>query len=164
MPCKHLLFLCLLPFGLILGCGPAGPAVQPVSGTVTLDGQPVEGATISFVPLEDPGASDLSGPLLAIGRTDASGKYALTATQSTAVDRGTTVGQYKVTIVKKNMANAPTGPPPAGQRFVPRYEYHVPQAFEGGIAGPSPIEVEVVRGRNVFNFSLKSDGTFEMTK
>jgi hypothetical protein len=47
------------------GCGD-GPALVPASGTVTLDGKPLEGATLSFVPV--PGNSvgtpgtDVTGP------------------------------------------------------------------------------------------------------
>jgi len=35
--------------GLVLsGCGPKGPELAPVEGVVTLDGQPLEGATVLF--------------------------------------------------------------------------------------------------------------------
>ena len=152
----------LIVFSLLFleGCGPRGPVVHFVEGTVTLDGQPVEEALVSFVPLVE--SDDLSGPLLAIGYTDADGKYTLTTTRGSTVDGGTSLGEYKVTIVKKDMLNLPTGPIPPGQRFVPNWHYHVPQAFED--SSKSSIDVEVVRGRNVFNFALKSDGTCEITK
>lgn len=47
------------------GCGD-GPKLVPVSGVVTLDGEPLEGATLSFVPVAGAGVStsgtDMTGP------------------------------------------------------------------------------------------------------
>jgi hypothetical protein len=49
----------------VVGCGD-GPTLVPVAGVVTLDGKPLEGATLSFVPapgnaVSTPG-SDATGP------------------------------------------------------------------------------------------------------
>jgi hypothetical protein len=49
----------------VVGCGD-GPTLVPVSGVVTLDGKPLEGATLSFIPapgnaISTPG-SDATGP------------------------------------------------------------------------------------------------------
>ena len=144
------------------GCGKRGPKVYHVEGIVTVDGEPVEGANVSFVPKQASGADDLSGPLLAGGATDANGKYTLSTSRGSAIGGGTTAGDYKVTIVKKKMTNAPTAPLAAGQRLVPQYEYGVPRAFED--SNNAKISVEVVKGKNTFNFALKSDGTFEVTQ
>jgi len=47
------------------GCGD-GPALVPASGKVTLDGQPLEGATLAFVPVAgnqvSTAGTDVSGP------------------------------------------------------------------------------------------------------
>jgi len=73
-----------------LGCGAAeGELTYPVTGTVTLNGAPVEGVAVSFVP-------DGSGQS-AVGVTDASGKYALTTRKK---DDGAVVGRYKVSFAK----------------------------------------------------------------
>jgi hypothetical protein len=82
------LFL-VVPF--LLGCSsePSVGAV-PVTGTVTLDGKPVEGATISFVP-------DGDSSLSASGLTDASGNFRLT---SVSPGDGAVPGKYKVTVSK----------------------------------------------------------------
>ncbi len=73
------------------GCG--GGAGQhptsPVSGKVTLNGAPVDGATVTFV--RDGGGKP------AVGKTDASGSYKLTTYSK---DDGAIVGSYKVTIAK----------------------------------------------------------------
>jgi len=49
----------------VVGCGD-GPALVPVAGVVTLDGKPLEGATLSFVPAAgnaiSTAGSDATGP------------------------------------------------------------------------------------------------------
>ena len=152
-----MLFVFVLAF--LPGCGPKGPKVQYVEGVVTLDGKPVEGASVNFSPKQqssDP--NDIKGPLLAGGKTDANGKYTISTTRGSAVGGGTTEGEYIVSIVKKTLANAPTAPGAMVGR--PQYEYGVPQVFERD----SKISVEVVKGKNKFDFALKSDGTFEVTQ
>lgn len=72
-----------------VGCG-SGPA--PVSGVVTLDGQPVEGVSVSFTPA----AGDGDGIGGSYGKTDAQGKYAL---KTVIGDRaGAAPGKHKVVI------------------------------------------------------------------
>ncbi len=66
------------------GCGGGGPApvqTDMVKGVVTLDGSPVAGATVTFVPVQDGvGAS-------ATGKTDEQGNYVLTAVGAGAAHR-----------------------------------------------------------------------------
>ena len=86
---------------LAVGCQPEGPSHPPtygVTGTVTLDGNPVEGATVTFVPGQtgDP----------AVGTTDASGKYSL---KSFGSEDGATPGEYQVTVTKFDFAEAGGG-------------------------------------------------------
>ena len=77
---------------LMAGCGgSSGPKTYRVEGTVTHNGSPVEGASVSFVPTDGSGSS-------AGGRTDASGKYTL-MTSFGAV--GASPGTYNVTLSKK---------------------------------------------------------------
>lgn len=71
----------------LLGCG--GTGMLPVEGTVTLDGEPLEGAAISFVPAE--------GGRPCSGQTDEQGHFTLAS--YTAGD-GVPPGEYKVTVVK----------------------------------------------------------------
>ena len=77
----------------VVGCTKeAGlPELVPVSGTVTLDGKPVSGANVTFMPS---GTTRGSG---ADGRTDAEGVYQLRARHGGA---GAAVGTYKVTVSK----------------------------------------------------------------
>ncbi|MCR4411810.1 MAG: hypothetical protein NUV77_05210 [Thermoguttaceae bacterium] len=86
------------------GCGPSTPATVPVSGTVTLDGQPLEGAAVSFVPIGQ------GRP--ATGQTDSSGKFTLTSFQP---GDGAPAGKYKVGVSKLDKpADAKGGPAAAG--------------------------------------------------
>lgn len=75
---------------LLAGCGGADrPALAPASGIVTLDGVPVEGATVTFIPVESgrPGT----------GLTDAMGRYTIKTFEDSA---GAIVGDHKVAVMK----------------------------------------------------------------
>ena len=58
----------LLSAGGIVGCGPGGPEIARVEGTITLDGKPLGRAFVVFIP---PGGRP------AAAETDANGKYVL---------------------------------------------------------------------------------------
>lgn len=78
---------CALLIAASVGCGSSGPKNYPVSGTVTFDGKPVDGATVMFIPQSGrPG----------MGVTDASGKYTI----ATSGQPGAPTGSYEVTISK----------------------------------------------------------------
>ena len=162
--CLYNRFFSLLFFvgllALLSGCGPKGPAINYVEGVVTLDGEPVDGANVSFAPKQMGAPGGIDGTLLAGGRTDTNGKYTLSTTIGSAIGGGTTIGEYDVTIVKKRLTNTFTGPGQMVGR--PNYAYDVPRAFEN--AETSKITVEVVKGKNTINFALSSDGTFDITK
>jgi hypothetical protein len=78
-----------------LGCGGAGRPVK-VEGLVTLDGQPVGGATVIFNPLARDGRQ-------ASGVTGEDGRFRLTTYR---VDDGALPGEYKVTIQKPTTTSA----------------------------------------------------------
>ncbi len=77
--------LAIIALCILSGCG-GGPDLYQVSGTVTVDGEPVEGLMVAFAPV----AEGMSGA----GRTDAMGKYTITCTQG----RGLPPGEYNVAI------------------------------------------------------------------
>lgn len=83
--------LTVLGMGLLIGCGPSNPPTYKVSGVVTLDGKPVPGATIAFVPDAGTGAQP------AAGTSDNEGKYSLTTFVS---GDGAMKGMYSVTVMK----------------------------------------------------------------
>ena len=84
-----LLFGSLLTLGCAQSQGPERPDTYPVSGTVTHNGEPVEGATVSF--------QSATGANSAVGTTDATGKYTLT---TFAAGDGAVPGDYKIKVVK----------------------------------------------------------------
>lgn len=76
----------------LTGCGAGAdrPALVPVSGTVTYNGTPVDGATVTF------GTSDAAARSPS-GVTDSSGRFKLTTYDT---NDGAPVGEYTVTIAK----------------------------------------------------------------
>ena len=82
-----------LSLAAIVGCG-YDPNLGQVSGIVTYKGEPVEGATVSFLPVSTDG-------VLAVGKTEADGRYVLAApVQTKGVSQGAFSGKYNVTIRK----------------------------------------------------------------
>ncbi len=80
----------LLP--LATGCG-ARPDLAPVSGTVTLDGQPLADAHVSFQPVQDDVGEMAMG---SYGTTAADGSYRLRLVDPDAP--GATAGMHRVRI------------------------------------------------------------------
>ena len=76
-----------------IGCGHGLYDVAPVSGTVTLYGEPLKNATVSFEP-QAGSDQEIVGPGSS-GQTDDSGRYKLTTFRG---ERGAVVGQHKVRI------------------------------------------------------------------
>jgi len=75
----------------LLGCGKKSNVV-PVSGRVTLDGQPLANVAINFGPL----TGGLDGAYASYGKTDAEGRYWLKLVDGG--QRGATVGKNRVTL------------------------------------------------------------------
>jgi hypothetical protein len=106
------------------GCGSSD--VAPVSGRVTLDGEPVANARVTFQPLgsaENPNPGQGS-----YGITDAEGRYSLTMVGSKR--SGAVVGKHRVSI------QSPRGPsdqfpqaPPRPSKMIPR-EYNTETKLE----------------------------------
>lgn len=90
---------------LILAATGCSGGIVPVSGVVTLDGKPVEGASVNFTP-EKPESAGAGG---AYGKTDSQGRYSL---KTVIGDKpGTVAGKYKVTIsLSRATPNNPDGP------------------------------------------------------
>ena len=141
----------------LTGCRKSGPDVQMVEGLVTIDGEPLAAATVGFSPLI-PGEG-----LPATGATLADGRFRLTATRGGATEKGTTVGEYAVSISKVELLpdpkwdNLKPGEMPSGPREI-RYRYLVPKAYESTTT--SGLKTTVKKGLNTgeaFTFELKSD-------
>ncbi|MBC8869887.1 MAG: carboxypeptidase regulatory-like domain-containing protein [Planctomycetes bacterium] len=92
---------CLACCVMVAGCGggSSNPATVPVTGTVQLNGQAVEGATVTFV------GEASTRP--ATGTTDAQGEFTLTSFEP---NDGAPPGDYSITITKYADAGAGTAP------------------------------------------------------
>jgi hypothetical protein len=79
---------------LFTGCG-GSPRTVPVSGRVTLNGQPLANATVMFVPVTDETVKN--PPPSSVGLTDSDGRYSLMLNTDSKV-KGAVVGKHKVMI------------------------------------------------------------------
>lgn len=127
---------------LLTGCGPAGPDLGEVTGTVTLDGKPVPAAYVTFSPEAEGGSTSA-------GMTDAQGNYTLGYTRDR---RGAMIGKHKVTIrTEKPSAETVEEAKAAGQPL----PEHVP--LPGKYAGPTGgLTADVKPGDNKVDFPLTS--------
>lgn len=124
--------LCVvLPTAVVLcGCG-GNPNLFHASGTVSLDGKPLDNAFVTFIPME--------GGTTSYGKTDGNGRYEM---QFTDTETGAWKGQNRVEIR--------TGDVGAGGAPGPRER--VPTAYNSA----STLTADVKSGNNEFNFELKS--------
>ena len=168
---KHYTLSILLPLTLLacLGCN-SGLRTEYVDGIVTLDGNPVEGALVTFIP------ASAGEARVAAGTTDAKGHYTLTVAEGGRAGRGTTVGDYKVTVAKRTpdktkekaeAAGNDTGAseqPPSREEMAaaerarrsaglpPPFLYLTPKKYNN--PETSGLTANVVKGSNKFDFAL----------
>lgn len=113
---------------LAAGCSRSDrPSLGSVSGTVTLDGQPLANALVMFTP-EGPGRTSL-------GTTDAEGRYALAYLRDIV---GANLGRHYVRITTATEQNG-------GREILP-LKYHA----------ASTLSADVSAGSNTIDFSLMS--------
>lgn len=116
--------------GFQVGCGPTGPKVFPISGTVTYNGQPVPDGSIVLLA---PGEVDESGQITA-------GKFAFSAK----------AGQKRVKI----MASRPDGPVDPQMGVAPLKQY-IPAKYS---SEQTELTIEVTEaGKNEFPLDLVDD-------
>jgi len=72
----------------VLGCGPSGPNLVEVEGTIKLAGKTIDNISVEFWP-------ESNGPR-SIGVTDAQGKFTLTTDDGTK--KGAVVGMHKIVL------------------------------------------------------------------
>jgi len=126
--CLTLILLCLLT----TGCG-SKDGLSRVKGKVTLNGQPLEGATVEFHPAGEGGAPSA-------GVTDAKGRYELMYTFDTS---GVAPGEHVVSI-----RTAETCFDDQGNEF--EREERVPAKYNT----QTELKRVVVPGRNTIDFEL----------
>lgn len=105
---------------LALGCG--SRKFAPVSGKVTLNGQPLAGATVSFQPIAPEGSVEAAPG--SVGKTNEKGEYTLKAATG---ENGAWVGQHRVIIssldpkVGEGDERAPRGGWPLADKVPEKY-------------------------------------------
>ena len=114
----------------VVGCG-SGPDTGTVTGTVTMDGQPVAGVEVNFEPI------DVDLGTTATGYTQAAGEYELFYPGS---KKGAPAGEYIVRIVPAEMEEG-AGPP-----------VRIPAKYND----QSELTKTVESGSNTINFELTS--------
>jgi hypothetical protein len=136
----------LLGFGCLLflaGCGGGGKE-YPVSGVVTLDGNPVANATVRFFP--DEGTDPMSSGYALTG-TD--GKFVVTGGKN---PKGLAAGRYKVTVSKtppqtassEEGAGAVVEGPGLKDEFPPIYSNPTQTILSYSVTGDGqPIEIKL---------------------
>ena len=123
--------------GACTGCGSGYPRIE---GSVTLDGAPVDGGSISFFQGSGPGADKGNSPIVG-------GKYAITGDRA----KNLTPGSYTVQIFWLQRLTRPGADPnnvdtsPAVKQLIPP-QYNV----------QSTLTREVKPGANQLDFDLKS--------
>ena len=135
--------LCLL----LGGCGTSD--FPSVSGTVTLDGAPLSGVSVSFEPKGTDGTS-------ASGKTDSSGRYTLI---STADLSGAKPGEYIVRIRSPEPAIFGVNDESEDDKAEPNYEFSEPyvNAVPEKYGPNSELTATVQAGKNTIDFELQSD-------
>ena len=136
----------------MVGCGDGKLRTEPVRGVVTLDGVPLEGASVSFIPKNE------GEGIASFGLTDANGEYRL-QTLAGRVDAGTLPGEYTVTISK--FRAVPTGRMRACENSGELYEdtdsvIYFPGMEKYASSRTTPFSATVVKGRNTFDFDMSS--------
>ncbi|WP_238388836.1 carboxypeptidase-like regulatory domain-containing protein [Roseimaritima ulvae] len=107
-----------------------------MSGTVTVDGSPIEGAVVTFQP---------TGGRPSVGTTDASGQYTLR--YSASID-GALIGAHKVVITTERATSGGEGSEPLveGRKEILPAKYN--EATE--------LTAQVEAGSNTIDFDLQS--------
>lgn len=130
-------------------------ATEYVEGIVTVGGSPIEGANVTFIPVEP------TQGIVGIGVTDSLGKYQLTTVSSRdglkpRHGTGVLAGTYNVTIEKMEVPGDIQAKLDAGIQVAydpSKMKYAVPRKYSN--PEQSNLQVEVTPGSNTISFDLQ---------
>jgi hypothetical protein len=126
-------------FCLLAGCGgKQGYELVPVSGRVTLRGEPLANARVNFQPTGE----RATPPPGSTGVTDASGRYVLSVTDSSG-DEGAVAGAHIVTIATLAHEQADDDAAPAADRTLPPKAGNGTLTFEVPSQGTDSADFEL---------------------
>lgn len=127
------------------GCSGSPKNVAAVEGTVTLDGEPLVNADISFFPE--------SGARASVGTTDENGKYVLKYTRRA---KGAVIGKHKVTVFINEPQDDARYDDPAGKKSAATKTEMKTLPLEYTDKEKTELNRTVESGSNTFDFELKS--------
>jgi hypothetical protein len=150
-----------------LGCGGGDDlskfkeGLVPVTGTVTLDGEPLEGAGVLFMPASAAGIASKAtvGSRTAFGETDALGMFSLMSPpHGPGVNReeypGCLPGEYIVVFDRRLMPDGSKPDPGAAEPQAMRAEQTIPAKYISPQS--SGIKATVTEAGGNFSFDLES--------
>jgi hypothetical protein len=151
MNAKNLRFVCMCLVGatVLPGCAKAPPTVTEAEGRVLLDGKPLSGASVQFIPQLDGFGAEWNS----IGSTDADGKFQLQCAFKN--QSGAVVGTHWVLVTEM--------PVPGDYRSQENqggYEKHLaslvnrPIPRQYGEIRTTPLKVEVKKGQKTYELTL----------
>lgn len=122
---------------------------QHVEGIVSLDGQPVAKAIVTFQPKDEEGGD------VAMGSTDENGKYKLTSSNGDP-EKGALEGDYTVLIslLKVTALEKPKRVPGTSITVTTDVKQLLPTVYQD--KEKTPYSVTVKKGKNKFDFPLDS--------
>ncbi|QDV56691.1 carboxypeptidase-like regulatory domain-containing protein [Rosistilla oblonga] len=153
----------------IAGCGDAGPPRVPITGTLTLDGEPLAFKSLTLTPIEGTTGGGASG------YSDSEGKYQVLAMVPGAVQdfNGCPPGRYRVTVSEPlipisdaDFQTASKGEvidsnEPAAAVFMPttprkkkQAKGAIPSVYASGTM--SPLVIDVAEGNELIDLALAS--------
>lgn len=121
----------------LLGCAPQPAGIVAVSGRVTLHGQPLAGAVVTFQPVHAGDSSPRHGG--SVGRTDRDGRFVLRLIEPDV--EGAAIGTHVVTISTAQIG-AGDAARPVGER-VPKAWLDGSQTFEVSAEGTSSASFDL---------------------
>ena len=122
----------LLCLAALSGCGGDGLERAPITGLVTIDGQPLDLASVQFMPA--PGTPGEG----ALGNSDPAGKFEVVSSRRD--DSGIPPGEYTVRVTRFVKADGTAIPPEEPQADYPDSYESVPPPFSGMA---SPLKVVI---------------------
>jgi 5-hydroxyisourate hydrolase-like protein (transthyretin family) len=132
------------------GCG---QRLEMVQGMVTLDGKPLEDVTVTFFATEGKEQGTI-----AFGRTNNKGEFTISMLYSKKYGKGTVVGKYAVSFSKDKFIRELTSQEmeaiKQGQQLNIETISALPEKYLSHQT--SGFIVDIIKGKNIFNFELKT--------
>jgi len=147
-------FLLVVP--LFLGCGNSRlPGLVPAAGVITLNGEPIEGVTISFVPLSTSGDARTATAVSGTG-----GKFAMSTLDP---NDGILPGNYRVSVSKKTGIGGDTSAFSNERAVVQDSRQtinHLPAKYSSGSATDLSVSIPPKGDKNI---EIKLEGEVDLT-